>query len=146
MVELENNIKTLKVCLVIPTYNHAAFLEEVVKECLKYPIDIIVVNDGSTDDTLLILDNYKSRITVVSYENNRGKGYALKQGAKKAREQGNNAIITMDSDGQHFALDIKTLVNAALNNRDAIIVGSRGLQNKNMPKKNSFANRFANFW
>jgi len=146
MTEIENNIKTLEVCLVIPTYNHAPLLEGVIKDCLQYPIDIIVVNDGSTDDTLSILENYKSKITLVTYEKNRGKGYALKQGAKKAKKLGYKAIITIDSDGQHFASDIETLVHAALKNPDAIIVGSRGLEHENMPKKNTFANKFANFW
>jgi len=146
MTEIENNIKILEVCLVIPTYNHAPLLEGVIKDCLQYPIVIIVVNDGSTDDTLSILENYKSKITLVSYKKNRGKGYALKQGAKKAKELGYKAIITIDSDGQHFASDIETLVNVALKNPDAIMVGSRGLEHENMPKKNSFANKFANFW
>jgi glycosyltransferase involved in cell wall biosynthesis len=82
----------------------------------------------------------------VSYEKNRGKGYALKQGAKKASELGYKAIITIDSDGQHFASDIETLVHAALKNPDDIMVGSRGLEHENMPKKNTFANKFANFW
>ena len=146
MTEFENNIKTLEVCVVIPTYNHAPFLEGVIKDCLQYPIHIIMVNDGSTDDTLSIIDRYKTKITLVSYEKNKGKGYALKQGAKKAKESGYKAIITIDSDGQHFASNIETLVNAALKNPDDIIVGSRGLKHKNMPKKNSFANKFANFW
>jgi glycosyltransferase involved in cell wall biosynthesis len=146
MTELEKNIKNLEVCLVIPTYNHATLLEGVIKDCLLFPIDIIMVNDGSTDHTLSIINKYENKIKLVSYEKNRGKGYALKQGAKKAAALGYKAIITMDSDGQHFASDIETLVNAALKNPKDIIVGSRGLEHENMPKKNTFANKFANFW
>ena len=168
MIELETHIKTLNACLVIPTYNHAAFLEGVIKDCLQYPIDIIIVNDGSTDETLDLVNKiydlrftiydlphtshhiphttHHTPLTVLTYEKNKGKGYALKQGAKKAKALGYKAVITMDSDGQHFASDIETMVNAALENPDAIIVGSRGLKHDNMPKKNSFANKFANFW
>ena len=160
MTEIETHIKNLNVCLLIPTYNHASLLEGVIKDCLQYPIDIIIVNDGSTDNTLPLINNiYDLQFTIcdvahtahhtlhlVSYEKNRGKGYALKQGAKKAMELGYNAIITMDSDGQHFASDIETLVNAALKNPNDIMVGSRGLEHENMPKQNSFANKFANFW
>jgi glycosyltransferase involved in cell wall biosynthesis len=146
MTEIETNIKMLGCCLVIPTYNHAPLLEEVIKDCLRYPIPIIIVNDGSTDHTLSVIHKYLNVITLVSYKKNRGKGYALKQGAKKAKELGYSAIITIDSDGQHFASDIETIVNAALENPNAIIVGSRGLEHQNMPKKNSFANKFANFW
>jgi len=146
MTEIENNVKILNVCLVIPTYNHAPFLEGVIKDCLQYPIDIIIINDGSTDQTLSIIQKFIPKVTLVTYDKNRGKGYALKQGAKKAIELGYNAIITIDSDGQHFASDIETLINAALKNPDAIVVGSRGLKHENMPKKNTFANKFANFW
>jgi glycosyltransferase involved in cell wall biosynthesis len=146
MTELKNNIKTLNVCLVIPTYNHASFLEGVINDCLQYPIDIIIVNDGSTDSTLSIINKYEKELKYVTYEKNRGKGYALKQGAKKAKELGYKSIITIDSDGQHFAADIETLVNVAIRNPNDIIVGSRGLKHENMPKKNTFANKFANFW
>ena len=146
MTELETHIKTLCICLVIPTYNHASLLEGVILDCLQYPIDIIVVNDGSTDHTLSVINKYKTKISAVSYEKNRGKGYALKQGAKKAKALGYKAIITIDSDGQHFASDIETIVNFALKHPNDIIVGSRGLTHENMPKKNSFANKFANFW
>ena len=152
MTEFENNIKTLETCLVIPTYNHASLLEGVIKDCLQYPIDIIIVNDGSTDDTLSVIKNYELRIKnygklrLITYKKNRGKGYALKQGAKKAATLGYKAIITMDSDGQHFASDMETLVNAALKNPNDIIVGSRGFEHENMPRKNTFANKFANFW
>jgi glycosyltransferase involved in cell wall biosynthesis len=167
MTELETHIKDLNVCLLIPTYNHASLLEGVMKDCLQYPIELIIVNDGSTDGTLALVNkSYELQVTsyelrvashltphtshliphLVSYKKNRGKGYALKQGAKKAMELGYNAIITMDSDGQHFASDIETLVHAALKTPNDIIVGSRGLEHDNMPKKNSFANKFANFW
>ena len=147
MNDLETNIKTLKVCLLIPTYNHAKLLKGVIQDCLKYPIDIIMVNDGSTDDTLSVLEDFKTDITsIVHYKKNRGKGFALKQGAKKAIELGYQAIITIDSDGQHFASDIEKLVNTAIHNPETIVVGSRGLEHDNMPKKNSFANKFANFW
>lgn len=146
MTEFENNIKKLNVCLVIPTYNHATFLEGVIKDCLQYPIPIIIVNDGSTDQTSSIIQKYTSKVILVDYAKNRGKGYALKKGAKKATELGYKTIITIDSDGQHFASDIEILVNAAIHNPNDIIVGSRGLEHENMPIKNTFANKFANFW
>jgi glycosyltransferase involved in cell wall biosynthesis len=146
MTNLENIIKNLEVCLVIPTYNHASLLEDVIKDCLQYPIAIIIVNDGSTDCTLSIINKYKTEVKYVCYEKNRGKGYALKQGAKKAIELGYKAIITIDSDGQHFASDVETVINTATENPNDIIVGSRGFAHENMPQKNKFANKFANFW
>jgi cellulose synthase/poly-beta-1,6-N-acetylglucosamine synthase-like glycosyltransferase len=73
MNKLENSIEKLNVCLVIPTYNHASFLGGVIDDCLQYPIDIVVVNDGSTDNTLSILEKYAPKISIVSYEKNKGK-------------------------------------------------------------------------
>ena len=146
MNEFESNVKLLNVCIVIPTYNHAPLLEGVIQDCLQYPIDIIVVNDGSTDNTLSIINKFENQITQVSYLKNRGKGYALKQGAKKALALGYKAIITIDSDGQHLASDIETLLVAATQNPNAIIVGSRILVHENMPKKSTFANKLSNFW
>ncbi|MDR0872798.1 MAG: glycosyltransferase family 2 protein [Prevotellaceae bacterium] len=85
-------------------------------------------------------------ITVVSYEKNRGKGYALKQGFRRALELGFTHAVTMDADGQHLATDIATLVQAAEKQPNALIVGSRKFDNPNMPEGNKFANNFSNFW
>jgi 1-acyl-sn-glycerol-3-phosphate acyltransferase len=107
---------------------------------------VIVVNDGSTDDTSEILTTLPSTTTVVSYAKNKGKGHALVEGFRKAKELGFTHAVTMDADGQHFADDIPLLVKAMKKNPDAIIVGSRNLTEENMPPQNTFANRFSNFW
>lgn len=147
MDKFEDAVKKLNACLVIPTYNHASLLGGVLDDCLRYSIDIIVVNDGSTDNTLSVLKKYSHKISIVNCDGkNKGKGYALRQGAKKAKQSGYKAIISIDSDGQHFGSDIESIVNGAMENPDAIIVGSRGLEHENMPRKNTFANKFANFW
>ena len=54
--------------------------------------------------------------------------------------------ITIDADGQHFADDIPVFINQFNNHVDAIIVGTRNLTEENMPRGNTFANRFSNFW
>lgn len=56
------------------------------------------------------------------------------------------AAITLDSDGQHKLTDLPLFVEAHKKNPDALIIGSRSFDNPNMPSKNSFANRFSNFW
>ena len=107
---------------------------------------MIVVNDGSTDDTSEILSTLPGTTTVVSYAKNKGKGHALVEGFRKAKELGFTHAVTMDADGQHFADDIPLLVEAMKKDPDAIIVGSRNLTEENMPRQNTFANRFSNFW
>ena len=150
---LKNQVKELEVCLLIPTYNHGQFLDQVIVDCINYPIDIIVINDGSTDQTDQIIQEFSvkfeslpQKFNFLNFEKNRGKGAALKKGAKYAKELGYKSIISMDSDSQHYPSDIKTIVEKAIENPNAIIIGSRGMEHKNMPKKNSFANKFSNFW
>ena len=95
----------LKACVLIPTYNNAGTLADVINGVLKYTSHIIVINDGSTDNTKEILAGF-TNIFVGSYTPNKGKGIALLTGIRKAAEIGYEYAITIDSDGQHFAHDI----------------------------------------
>lgn len=139
-------MQQLKVCTVMPTYNNAGTLRDVVERVLSFCNDVIVVNDGCTDDSAEILASFGDRITVVDYGKNRGKGYALKQGFKKAKQKGFDYALTIDSDGQHFPEDVPLFVNALEQHTGALIVGSRNLNQENMPGGNTFANKFSNFW
>lgn len=136
----------MRLCVIIPTYNNAGTIRRVVEDVQKFCQQIIVVNDGSTDETSVILNAMSSLVTVVSYEKNRGKGHALVTGFRKAMDMGFTHAITIDADGQHFADDIPQFLDIAEKNEDAIIVGSRNLTEENMPRQNTFANRFSNFW
>lgn len=134
------------VCVVMPTYNNGGTLRDVVERVLKYCDSVIVVNDGCTDNSPEILNTLSDRVTVVDYGRNRGKGYALKQGFRKAKALGFDYAITIDSDGQHFPEDIPLFLDALQQHPGALIVGSRNLNQENMPGKNTFANKFSNFW
>ena len=135
-----------KTCVIIPTYNNATTIRRVIEDVEKYCSSIIVVNDGSTDDTAAILQSIPSPIEVVSYPDNRGKGYALVTGFKKAKALGYTHAITIDADGQHFADDIPCFIEGLKHNPEGFIVGCRNLTEENMPRQNTFANRFSNFW
>lgn len=139
-------MQELKACTLMPTYNNGGTLRDVVERVLNYCADVIVVNDGCTDDSAEILASFGDRITVVDYGSNRGKGYALKQGFKKAKQMGFDYALTIDSDGQHFPEDIPLFVEALEQHPGALIVGSRNLNQENMPGGNTFANKFSNFW
>ncbi len=135
-------------CILIPTYNNATTLFDVVSRVLVVCGDVLVVNDGSTDATMEVLQPLEDRIHVISYERNKGKGYALRKGFEWARANGYDYAITIDSDGQHNPGDIPLLVQAIKqsNNQAILVVGSRNLAADGMPAQNSFANRFSNFW
>lgn len=135
-----------KICVIIPTYNNATTIRRVIEDVEKHCSSIIVVNDGSTDDTAAILQSIPSPIEVVSYPDNRGKGYALVTGFKKAKALGYTHAITIDADGQHFADDIPCFIEGLKHNPEGFIVGCRNLTEENMPRQNTFANRFSNFW
>lgn len=140
------SLRDTGICIIVPTYNNERTLARVLNEVLQYANDVIVVNDGATDATLTILKEFNDRLTVVSYSPNKGKGYALRQGFEKATEMGFSYAITIDSDGQHFASDLPKFMAAHLEAPNAMLMGSRNLNAEGMPSKNSFANKFSNFW
>jgi len=134
-----------KCCVIIPTYNNNQTIQQVIRDVLEYTNQVIVVNDGSTDNTKEILREFK-QIDVVSYSRNKGKGYALRQGFKAAWNKGYEYAITIDSDGQHFASDLPTFIQAIDENPNTIIIGNRNMEQEGIPGKSSFGNRFSNFW
>jgi glycosyltransferase involved in cell wall biosynthesis len=132
-------------CVLLPTYNNAATLEQVIQDVARYTDDIIVVNDGSTDDTKNILKKFSS-LQVVSYEKNVGKGWALRKGFEYAFSKGYRYAITIDSDGQHFADELPKFIERLAVSPDAIIIGARNMEQKSVPGKSSFGNKFSTFW
>lgn len=145
-IATRNLMQQLKACVVMPTYNNGGTLRDVVERVLAFCTEVIVVNDGCTDNSAEVLASFGNRITVVDYGRNHGKGYALKQGFRKAEKMGFDYALTIDSDGQHFPEDIPLFAKASASHPGALIVGSRNLNQENMPGKNTFANKFSNFW
>lgn len=135
-----------RICTIVPTYNNSETIADVVSRLLNYSDNVIVVNDGCTDGTKEILAGFAEKIKVVDIAKNSGKGCALKSGFAEAVRLGFEYAITLDADGQHFPEDIPMFAEAFLENKESLIVGSRNLSADNMPKKNTFANNFSNFW
>jgi glycosyltransferase involved in cell wall biosynthesis len=134
-----------KACVLIPTYNNATKLAAVIEDVLQYTSHIVVVNDGSTDNTLEVLNAYP-QLKVVSYMPNQGKGIALRTGIRETAAMGYDYAIAMDSDGQHYAKDLPLFLEAITRNPGALIVGARNMGVDNVPAKSSFGNKFSNFW
>ncbi len=134
------------ICVIIPTYNNPKTLSRVIEGVLCFTTDIIIVNDGSTDNITAILESY-SDLHQIHFPTNCGKGYALRQGFKKALELGFSYAITIDSDGQHFPEDIPVFVESQLQAQsDVLWIGSRNMNQESVPRKSSFGNKFSNFW
>ncbi|MBR4389955.1 MAG: glycosyltransferase [Prevotella sp.] len=145
MTDQRKTLRERRICVVIPTYNNGGTIAHVVEETKLYCDDIIVVNDGSTDDTTTILSSIAD-ITVVGYHKNRGKGYALKQGFRKALSMGFSYAITLDGDGQHYPKEITKFLDANQTHPGSLVIGSRNLHGVERSKGSKFANHFSNFW
>ncbi len=140
-----NLLKELGCIVIIPTYNNIGTVADVIGQVKLWSEDILVVNDGSTDDTLSLLESLEG-IRIISYDRNKGKGYALKNGLAQAYDWGFRYAITIDADGQHFPDDIPAFIDRIIEVPDSLLIGARNLTADNMPSKNTFANRFSNFW
>jgi glycosyltransferase involved in cell wall biosynthesis len=132
-------------CVIVPTYNNQKTLKRVLDSILDFTSNVIIVNDGSTDETSEILKQY-SQLTQIHHPKNLGKGRALRNGFRKAIELNFEYAITIDSDGQHFASDIPIFVEEIQKEPNSLLIGSRNMTQENVPKKSSFGNKFSNFW
>ncbi len=140
-----DRMQALGCAVLIPTYNNERTIAQVIDDVRLYCRDVLVVNDGSTDLTRQILAR-RNDIQHYDYVENRGKGYALKLGFRKAQELGFRYLITIDADAQHYADDIPHFIDRIEQSPDTLIIGARNLTAENMPGKNTFANKFSNFW
>lgn len=144
---IKDRLRHIDCAVAVPVYNNEGQAGAVLDELVRYAPLVIAVNDGSTDSTLEILRRAEGDgVAVISYEKNRGKGYALQKAFEYALGQGFRYLISIDGDGQHYVRDLIWFAEAACQYPDSLIVGSRSLEAENMPRKNSFANRFSNFW
>ncbi len=118
----------------VPVYNHHKTVAAVVNELIAIGAPVIVVDDGSTDQS-----GEAARSTtadVLTHEKNSGKAQALITGFQHAYDKGYHHVVTVDADGQHPIDEIPKLLDASLDCSAAIIVGSRDMSVA--PKPNRF--------
>lgn len=118
----------LKIFIVIPCYNEAKTISEVVKRCREYGT-VIVVDDGSKDNS----QNFarESGALVARHYLNRGQGAALETGDQLALTLGADIVVHFDADGQHLAEEIPRLIAPIENGEVEVVFGSRFLNSKN---------------
>lgn len=134
-----------KACVLLPTYNNARMLAGVIEDILAYTHRVVVINDGSTDNTTEILKQYP-QLRVITHPVNKGKGMALRTGIKETAALGYEYAIALDSDGQHYAKELPAFLEQIAVTPGALIIGARNLGVENVPVKSSFGNKFSNFW
>jgi uncharacterized protein (DUF2062 family) len=115
---------------------------------MLYTSNLLVVNDGSTDATREILKDFHE-INIHHFDENRGKGQALKKGFKIAEDLGYEYAITIDSDGQHYPDDLEvflTHLEEKSPDTEILLVGDRNMGQDGIPGKSTTGNKFSNFW
>jgi glycosyltransferase involved in cell wall biosynthesis len=131
--------------MVIPVFNHGRQVRKVVEKALRIGPPVIVVDDGSTDNTPQILAAIPG-ITVIHHPENRGKGAALLTGLTEVSRIADWAI-TIDADGQHDPEDIPSLIEAISEGQRPLVIGKRsGMEQVNVPWTSLWGRRFSNFW
>ena len=145
-MQLQQLFDKHRCCVIIPTYNNQNTLNQVIEDTLGYTSNVIVVNDGSTDNTSRIINDYKNSIEIITHEVNYGKGRALRNAFTYALSLNYDYAITIDSDGQHFPSDFGLFLEEIEANPGSLVIGARNMTQENVPGKSSFGNKFSNFW
>jgi glycosyltransferase involved in cell wall biosynthesis len=129
-------------CILIPAYNAELTIEPVVRECVALGYPVVVVDDGSHDATAAVVAAQEEiGVTLLAHEQNMGKGMALRTGFAWALDNGFEAVVTVDADGQHDVSAIPKLIDAALNGNFGILIASRHTQFEQMAGLRKIWNR-----
>lgn len=136
-----------RVCVVIPAYNEATVIGEVVKSAREvflkskkaYDIDIVVVNDGSKDETAN--EAKKGGAIVINHILNSGAGSATLTGLAYARQHNYDIAATMDADGQHAPDDVLEGIKSIDQGNADLLIGSRLIDSRGMSKIKVLGNK-----
>ncbi|MCX5699086.1 MAG: glycosyltransferase family 2 protein [Candidatus Omnitrophica bacterium] len=121
----------MRICVIIPTYNESRAIEDLINQITKLGLEVIIIDDGSTDDTVKIAAACGAK--VLANQRNMGKGASLIKGYNFALARGFEAVISMDGDGQHAPDDLLAFIRKAQTSQSALIVGNRMGMAKGMP-------------
>lgn len=123
-----------KVIILIPAYNEASRISQVIRNCKKYFNNIIIVEDGSSDSTFQEALNENPTI-ILKHCINCGQGSSLATGIRYFLEKTTyDYLITFDADGQHLPNDALSMLKYAVNNKHKAVFGSRFLDKKSLSK------------
>jgi len=121
-----NKYENVKIAIIIPAYNEAKNIENVLKKLHKYnnyDYDIIVIDDGSTDNTCQIIEDYN--IFLLKHESNKGNGAATITGLKYCRKNNYDVVLIMDADGQHDPSDIPYFLDKIIDEKNDFVIANR---------------------
>jgi len=138
--------RPLKICVLIPAYNAAATLEQLIQALIPCATQILVVDDGSIDETVKIAQTFCDQgIVVIAHKQNRGKGAALQTGYAWVLKHDFDLLVTMDSDLQHLPDDLPGMVAVLQRDGFDFMIGSRFKQKWKIPFFRRTGNRFSSW-
>ena len=129
----------MKVCALIPAYNEAANIAHVVRGCAPHVAEVLVVDDGSADETARLAE--AAGATVIIHRRNAGKGAAIRTGFNHVRGHEFDAVVVLDGDGQHDWNEIPRFVEAAERSGAGVVLGDRMGDVEGMPALRRWTNR-----
>jgi len=132
----------MKTVAVIPAYNEANHIADIVQAVLPHVEEVVVIDDGSSDNTSERA--LAAGATVLTHVINCGAGAATQTGLSYAFDFGADYVITFDGDGQHDAADIPGIVSFAEKEQKDVIIGSRFLTKNEIPRLRIWGNKIAN--
>ncbi len=130
-----------RICVIIPAYNEGRAIGSVLSEAVSTGLDILVVDDGSLDDTATIARQFE--VELIVHETNQGKGVAIRTSIAWALEHKYDAALFMDADGQHDPKEIHRFAECYAATRADLILGSRMHSNEEMPLVRKLSNQFS---
>ena len=132
----------MRICALIPAFNEAAHIAQVVEGARPYVESVIVIDDGSSDGTAELAR--KAGAFCIELTSNSGKATALRRGFTHASTQKFTHAITMDGDGQHLPQDIPVLLRAAQETKADLVIGARPFDRALMPRARYYSNTIGN--
>lgn len=123
----------------IPVYNEAVAIGNLVKDLINRQLDVVVIDDGSTDSSGDLAEAQGA--TVIRTGTRRGKGAALRIGFDEVLKLSYQGVLVMDGDGQHAVEDVGAFLEVAAENGPCVITGNRLIQSENMPWLRRWTNR-----
>jgi glycosyltransferase involved in cell wall biosynthesis len=128
----------MRTCALIPAFNEATYIADVVERTRQYVAEVVVIDDGSGDGTADIAQT--AGATCLRLPKNCGKASALRTGIAFAREHRFSHVITIDGDGQHLPEDIPLMLRVAEETGADLIIGARSFDRARMPRPRYFSN------
>src|SRR4051794_25888547 len=125
---------------VIPAYNEAKHLGDVVRRTRQQLDHVLVVDDGSSDETAAVARDAGAELIV--HAENRGKGASIKAGLRYWIDRGFGWVVILDADGQHRPEEIQRMLSTAENDGPALLIGTRMNDLASMPLVRRIVNRY----